>query len=298
MKSIFYFLKRFLLPHIGMFGVVLCTGVIAASASGMGVPLMVKYVFPVVFHSPGEPMPDLLVKVPWLQSLSTNHLLLLACAAMPAVFVVRGFAMWLNAVMVNILGIRILERLRMEVFCRVQELPIAFMESRRKGDIISRILAEDIAAFTAHGLVCKLVSTGKCDNGVYSAYVQPTLFPQGAPESAGPSNYNLITLVGEFSERMSFYGQGAGRYPTAYNVVQDCADVLAGKGFYAPHGGKVKAKNTDALCYYVRGCKDAWLEENTAETWGDAVVTKPVSVEAMHQWLKNQPNAFIAAFAE
>ena len=142
MKTIFYFLKRFLWPHIGMFAVVLCTGVIAASASGMGVPLMVKYVFPVVFHSPGEPMPDLLVKVPWLQSLSTNHLLLLACAAMPAVFVVRGFAMWLNAVMVNILGIRILERLRMEVFCRVQELPIAFMESRRKGDIISRILAD------------------------------------------------------------------------------------------------------------------------------------------------------------
>ncbi|MBR5186190.1 MAG: hypothetical protein IKW19_07835, partial [Akkermansia sp.] len=142
MKTIFYFLKRFLWPHIGMFGVVLCTGVIAASASGMGVPLMVKYVFPVVFHRPGEPMPDLLVQVPWLQSLSATHLLLLACASMPAVFVVRGFAMWTNAVMVNILGIRILERLRMEVFCRVQELPIAFMESRRKGDIISRILAD------------------------------------------------------------------------------------------------------------------------------------------------------------
>lgn len=142
MKTIFYFLKRFLWPHIVMFGVVLCTGVIAASASGMGVPLMVKYVFPVVFHRPGEPMPDLLVQVPWLQSLSTTHLLLLACAAMPAVFVVRGLAMWANAVMVNILGIRILERLRMEVFCRVQELPIAFMESRRKGDIISRILAD------------------------------------------------------------------------------------------------------------------------------------------------------------
>ncbi len=142
MKTIFYFLKRFLWPHIGMFGVVLCTGVIAASASGMGVPLMVKYVFPVVFHSPGDPMPDLLVHVPWLQSLSANHLLLLACAAMPAVFVVRGFAMWVNAVMVNVLGIRILELLRMEVFCRVQELPIAFMESRRKGDIISRILAD------------------------------------------------------------------------------------------------------------------------------------------------------------
>ena len=160
---------------------------------------------------------------------------------------------------------------------------------------ISRILAEDIAAFTAHGLVCKLVSTGKCENGVYSAYVQPTLFSQGEPESAVPSNYNLITLVGEFSERMSFYGQGAGRYPTAYNVVQDCVDLLAGTGFYCAHGDKVAAVNNDQLCYYVRGEADAWLTANTAEHWGNAVVTGPVSVKEMHDWLANHPGAFIAA---
>ena len=163
---------------------------------------------------------------------------------------------------------------------------------------ISRISAGDVENFTAKGYVCKLISTGKCKDGKVSAYVQPTLVKQGEPESAVPANFNLITLVGSASGRMSFYGQGAGRYPTAYNVVQDCADVLAGKGFYSPCGGTVKAENTDTLCYYVRGGSDAWLEENTAEKWGEAVITKPVSVEAMHNWLKCQPNAFIAAFAE
>ena len=152
--------------------------------------------------------------------------------------------------------------------------------------------------FTANGYVCKLISTGKCADGKFSAYVQPTLVKLGEPESAVPANFNLITLVGSASGRMSFYGQGAGRYPTAYNVVQDCADVLSGKGFYSPCSGKAAAENTDALRYYVRGGSDAWLEENTAETWGDAIITKPVSVEAMHNWLKNQPDAFIAAFAE
>ena len=163
---------------------------------------------------------------------------------------------------------------------------------------ISRISAGDVENFTSHGYVCKLISTGKCADGKLSAYVQPTLVKQGEPESAVPANFNLITLVGSASGRMSFYGQGAGRYPTAYNVVQDCADVLAGKGFYSPCGGTVKAENTGTLCYYVRGGSDAWLQENTAETWGDAVITTPVSVEAMHNWLKGQPNAFIAAFAE
>ena len=163
---------------------------------------------------------------------------------------------------------------------------------------ISTIRAEDVENFKAHGLVCKLISTGKCRDGKISAYVQPTLVQNGEPEAAVPANYNLITLVGSASGRMSFFGQGAGRYPTAYNVVQDCADVLTGKGFYSPYGPKVAADNTDTLCYYVSGVKDAWLEENKAENWGDAIVTKPVSVAAMHAWRKENKNAFIAAIAE
>ena len=162
---------------------------------------------------------------------------------------------------------------------------------------ISKIKATDVENFKAHDLVCKLISTGKCKDGKISAYVQPTLVKVGEPESAVPANYNLITFIGSASGRMSFYGQGAGRYPTAYNVVQDCADVLSGRGFYSPYGGKVAAENTDELCYYVSGFSDAWLAENTAETWGDAVITKPVSVDAIHTWRKANPDAFIAALA-
>ncbi len=160
---------------------------------------------------------------------------------------------------------------------------------------IRNITAADVANFTDRGLVCKLISTGKkTENGI-SAYVQPTLVPQGEPESAVPSNYNLITYVGSASERMSFYGQGAGRYPTAYNVLQDCADILAGKGFYAPYGGKAAACNGEKLRYYIRGGEIAWPVE---ARWGDAVVTAPVGVAEVHAWLKENPTAFIAALAD
>ena len=162
---------------------------------------------------------------------------------------------------------------------------------------ISAISAADVENFAAHGLVCKLISTGKCADGKISAYVQPTLVKQGVPEAAVPANYNLISFTGSASGRMSFFGQGAGRYPTAYNVVQDCADVLAGKGFYSPYGEKVQAVNTDELCYYVRGARDAWLEGYKAESWGDAIVTAPVSVADMHAWRKENPGVFIAAIA-
>lgn len=155
---------------------------------------------------------------------------------------------------------------------------------------IRNIKAEDVENFKAQGLVCKLLSNGKRTESGYSIYVHPTLVPQGALEAAVPMNYNLITFDGETSERMSFYGQGAGRYPTAYNVVQDLVDVLLGKGFYAPYGEKVQADNSVALQWYVHG---AWDGETEAR-WGNAVVTGAVSVADMHAWLRANPEAFVA----
>jgi homoserine dehydrogenase len=160
---------------------------------------------------------------------------------------------------------------------------------------ISRITKEDVDNFREHNLVCKLVSfSRKHKNGLYCAWVQPTLFPQGEPEAAVPVNYNHITLAGTVSGRQSFFGQGAGRWPTAYNVVQDLVDFLHGNGFYTPYGQKITVKNEDQLRYYVRGA--AWPAARTEEYWDDdAVITVPVSVEEMHAWLKNNPGAFIAA---
>lgn len=156
---------------------------------------------------------------------------------------------------------------------------------------IRHISAADVEAFRAHGKVCKLISTGCRTEAGISAYVQPTLVDAGSPEGAVPLNYNLITFVGETSERMSFYGQGAGRYPTAYNVVQDLVDVAGGKGFYAPYGAPQAADNRQALRYYVRGGWDGAVEED----WGAGVMTAPVGVAQMHAWLKEHPDAFIAA---
>ncbi|MDO5449436.1 MAG: ABC transporter ATP-binding protein [Akkermansia sp.] len=142
LKRYLYFARQFLVPHLVLLGVVFLTGIVAASASGLGVPMMVKYVFPLVFNSDTGATPELVQRVPRLAELDRSTLLWCACALLPLVFLVRGFALWANAVLVNLLGLRILESLRMKVFRRVQELPVAFMEKRRKGDVISRIVAD------------------------------------------------------------------------------------------------------------------------------------------------------------
>lgn len=179
---------------------------------------------------------------------------------------------------------------------------VAFGVSLNKHQIpvrgIRNILAEDVAQFRSHGLCCKLVSTGQMQGGHFSAYVQPTLFSKNEIESTVPTNYNLITLEGNTSGRQSFYGQGAGRYPTAYNVVQDCIDFTHNHGFYSVCQRKVDICNDNRLQYYVRGSSDEWLEAHTVETWGNAVITSPVSVEEMHAWCAKYPNVFMAALPE
>lgn len=142
LKRMFVFIRRFLAPNLVWVLVAVGTGIVASAASGAGVPLMVKYIFPIVFAGQGDEAPELIKMFPPLGELSPRTLLLMACVSMPLIFAIRGLAMWLNTVVVTYLGIRILEMLRMEVFRRVQALPIAFMERRQKGDIISRILTD------------------------------------------------------------------------------------------------------------------------------------------------------------
>ena len=142
LKRYMYFVREFLVPHLLLLGVVFLTGIIAASASGLGVPMMVKYVFPLVFNSDTGATPEIVQRIPSLGELDHSTLLWWACASLPLMFMIRGFALWANAVLVNLLGLRILETLRMSVFRRVQELPVAFMEKRRKEDVLSRIVAD------------------------------------------------------------------------------------------------------------------------------------------------------------
>lgn len=159
----------------------------------------------------------------------------------------------------------------------------------------------DIRAFKAHGFVCKLLATAKAAEGGVCAFIEPTLVDSHDLEAAVPKNFNLITYCGEKVGRHSFFGQGAGRYPTAFNAVEDCLDIVAGKpGFYTQ-----AMKPAPVLCggeahpYYVRTARpDAFLQSMTVEQWGDGVVTACVSVEEMLRWgraqLAKDPGCFLA----
>lgn len=138
--------------------------------------------------------------------------------------------------------------------------------------------------FRAHGFTCKLLACAlRTETGV-AAYVEPALVAEGEPEAAVPGNYNLISCTGELLGRQSYFGQGAGRYPTAANVVQDCLDLLAGEDGFYTETARPMAVEADAVAhpYYVRTrTADPWLESVTADRWDSGVITGAVPVGQM-----------------
>lgn len=172
---------------------------------------------------------------------------------------------------------------------------VAFDVLLQKKDVpvfgIRKVTAEDITTFKAHGFCCKLMARSVRRSGRISAYVEPTLVSSEQLEASVPSNFNLITFRGENAGKQSYYGQGAGRYPTAYNVVEDLVDVAAGvRSFYTSTMLQAEVDNEMvAHQYYIRtDMEDSWLKEITVEKWQTGVITKPVSVASLHAWAKQQ----------
>lgn len=163
---------------------------------------------------------------------------------------------------------------------------IAFDVSLRKEEIpvfgIRNITDGDVRAFKEHGLTCKIMGKARREDGRIAAYVQPILLEAESLTASVPTNFNLISYETEYTGKMSFYGQGAGRYPTAANVVQDCLDIVGGvKEFYSKDAALVSVDNSIASYrYYLRAAGDRKLAV-AEEQWGDAVITKPMSVDEM-----------------
>jgi ABC-type multidrug transport system fused ATPase/permease subunit len=66
-----------------------------------------------------------------------DKLLLTACLIMPLVFLIRGTASFLSRYWTNYAGFLMLEALRTDVFRRLQQLPLAFYQRHKSGDLTS-----------------------------------------------------------------------------------------------------------------------------------------------------------------
>jgi len=171
---------------------------------------------------------------------------------------------------------------------------------------ISAVLAGDIAWAKANKLVLRLCACAERDSeNNLSAFVEPTLVAANAPEAAILMNVNYAWYKGENYGLMSYTGQGAGKLPTAANVLRDVKSISAGHRFMTSEScspavpDNSKAKHA----YYARVAAGAafpakWIsKKETAGEW-DIYETLPVSVAEMHAFMQDKPGAFFAGIQQ
>ncbi|MBR6101363.1 MAG: homoserine dehydrogenase [Ruminococcus sp.] len=96
---------------------------------------------------------------------------------------------------------------------------------------ISRITLDDVEYAENAGYAIKLVGTAKPEgDGRISVIVCPRLVPKSNLLSSVDDVYNAISVTGDGSGDVLFYGRGAGKLPTASAVVGDIIDCLKHQG--------------------------------------------------------------------
>ena len=122
----FFYLKA---HWVSFLGALLC-GVVYGLTSGFGLPYMIDQVFPKIFptdpSAPTLPSWEIFWYVAWF----------------PAVFLVRGVSSYANSYLINYCGMRVLEKIRLDVFKKLQSLPISFFNQNKTGDLLSRVMGD------------------------------------------------------------------------------------------------------------------------------------------------------------
>ena len=93
------------------------------------------------------------------------------------------------------------------------------------------ITKEDILYFKKNGLIAKYIGEATTVGNEYEASVILNLFPTNALEGNVLSNYNIVTIQSHTMGEVKFYGQGAGKLPTANAIIQDILDIQANISF-------------------------------------------------------------------
>ena len=151
----------------------LLCGAISAWVYGYGLPTVINDVFPEIFTDPPSatapatpgPAPR---KTRWVEKLNplrkaaglspsvdpartaeikaTRTLpfaqIVAYASLIPLIFLVRAVAGFLNNYLMNYCGIGVLEALRVEVYRKLQHLPLSYLGRNRTGDLLSRLTAD------------------------------------------------------------------------------------------------------------------------------------------------------------
>ncbi|OIO59027.1 MAG: hypothetical protein AUJ82_07115 [Verrucomicrobia bacterium CG1_02_43_26] len=122
MKKLFPYLVY--LKDVKMaFILAILAGIFYGASTGLGIPVLIRYLYPKIFSN---------------EAISVMTLTLI-CTLPVIVSAFRAGGNFLNSYYLSYCGQYILQQLRIKVFAKIQNLPIAFFHKRQPGDLISRV---------------------------------------------------------------------------------------------------------------------------------------------------------------
>jgi subfamily B ATP-binding cassette protein MsbA len=118
-------------------------GALYGASTGAGIPSVIYKVIPVFFKGEDEASPWIIAIGRFLFGEDyRENLLITACVILPFIFLLRGIGAFASRYLINKAGFIVLENIRNAVFSRLQDLPLAFFNRNKSGDLTSRIMVD------------------------------------------------------------------------------------------------------------------------------------------------------------
>ena len=132
---------KYLKPVKFKFLVGITFGVVYSVASGLGLPVIIDNVFPILFGNPEE-APD------WIRHIANTFFagkvdggfLLLCCLFIPMIMSIRGLSFIGNGYYMAYTGFSVIQAIQIDVYKKVQSLPLSFFNKYKTGEINTAVM--------------------------------------------------------------------------------------------------------------------------------------------------------------
>jgi homoserine dehydrogenase len=136
---------------------------------------------------------------------------------------------------------------------------IAFKDRINEDNIscygINSISFKDIRNIKKMNCTIKLLGTAVLNNNKYHASVEPVILSQDSYLGKVDNAKNLVSFIGDMVGELRFFGEGAGRFPTANAVLSDLIDITTNTYPKVSLEVNMDLDNMNRLCkgkYYMR----------------------------------------------